>query len=105
MMHLFNLILASLQVAMRAVLIHAFWGWFILSQFPGLPQIGYVGALGLSMFTGTLYPYRGLTRKEWDEAASVDKGERVALSLLNSAVYVAAALVSLGIGWAVHQFM
>lgn len=105
MIHLLNLFLSGLQLVCRSILIKTFWAWFILTQFQGLPTIGYVGAIGFSMFVAAMTPFRSATMKEWDERLDGDSGDQVKLSILNSAAYILGSLIVLGVGWIVHQCM
>lgn len=101
MIHVVHLILAGLQMVMRSVLIKTFWGWFIMSQFTGLPNISYVGAIGLSCFVGAMTPYRGITKAQLDE----HKEGGTEMQIVSSGLYVLGCLICLGVGWVVHSLM
>ena len=101
MAFILQMIFGVVNTIVRGVLIKTFWGWFILSQFHGLPDLSIVGAVGLSMFVGAVTPWRGLSREELDE----DRQDATARGLVNSFLYLLACLISLGIGWIVHSLM
>jgi len=86
---------------MRSVLIKTFWGWFIITQFTGLPDISYVGALGLSLFVGAMTPSRTITKSQLED----HKEGGTEMQIISSGLYVIGCLICLGIGWIVHSFM
>jgi hypothetical protein len=96
-----SLVLGIINTIFRGYLIKTFWAWFILSQFQGLPSLSILGAIGLSCFVGIMTPWRGLTGEE----KHMDSDERSALTLLNSAIYTLAMLISWGVAAIVHAMM
>jgi hypothetical protein len=96
-----QILFGVLNTFLRGVLIKTFWGWFILTQFHGLPDLSIIGAIGLSLFVSAVSPWRSLSREEIGE----DRDDAVSRGLINSFLYFLACLFSLGVGWIVHSMM
>lgn len=105
MVHFFSLIMTLVNTVMRGLLIKIFWAWFIVSQFPNLPTIHVVPAIGFSMFVGAISPWKTLSAKDFREASNTDDGERNLATVLNAGLYFLAIVISLGVGWVVHSLM
>lgn len=100
-MFIVSLILSTLTTILRGWLIKVFWGWFVLTQFHGLPDISIAGAIGLSLVVAVLSPWRNLTRAELDESSD----DAVARGIVSSLLYGLGCLITLGVGWIVHSCM
>jgi hypothetical protein len=96
-----QIIFGIVNTVLRGILIKTFWGWFILTQFHGLPDLSVVGAIGLSMFVGAVTPWRSLSKSQLEES----REDSVSIGLINSFIYCLACLLSLGVGWVIHSMM
>lgn len=52
----------------RGLVIHMYWGWFVLTQFKNLPPLSIMGAIGLSFVVAILTPPATITSPEWEQA-------------------------------------
>jgi hypothetical protein len=100
-MFIINLIISILTTILRGWLIKVFWGWFVLTQFPGVPNISISGAIGLSLVVAVLAPWRRATREELEESSE----DAVARGVVSSLLYGLGCLILLGVGWVVHSCM
>lgn len=104
MLHLLNIVWSILNTVLRGYLIKTFWAWFIVTQFPGLPKITILPALGFSFFVGAMTPSRSLTARDLEDN-KMDADDRLALSLVNAGLLTLGTLLTLGAGWVLHHFM
>lgn len=105
MLHLLSIVWSLFNTVLRGYLIKVFWAWFIVTQFPSLPTISILPALGFSFFVSAVSPWKSMTAKDWEEAQDQSAEDRLKLGLVNSGVYTLAVGISLGMGWVVHHFM
>ncbi len=105
MLHLLSIIWSLFNTVLRGYLIKTFWAWFVITQFPSLPAISILPALGFSFFVSSLAPWKSLTAKDWEAQQSQSADDRLQLGLINCGVYTLAIGISLGMGWVVHHFM
>ncbi len=103
MIHLVTFVWGILNTVFRGYLIKTFWAWFIVSQFPQLPLISILPAIGFSFFVGALAPWKGLTAADLEN--NLDADEKVKLNLISCGAYSLGIAISLGCGWIVHHFM
>lgn len=101
----FNFVLSIFNTVCKGFLVKTFWGWFILTQFPSLPQISIMPAIGFCMFVSAISPWRTVTAKEIDEMSELSADKRTMISFLNGFFTFVAIVIMLGMGWVVHHFM
>jgi hypothetical protein len=102
---LVSLVWSVFNTVLRGYLIKTFWVWFIISQFPQLPTITILPAIGFSFFVGALTPFKSPTLKEIHDYKSEDSDERRVSNLFIQMGYTLGILISLASGWVVHHFM
>lgn len=102
MVYIFTIALSIFNTVFRGYLIKTFWGWFIMSQFPNLPSISVLAAIGLSCFVGAISPWRTPSPKEME---GMDADDRIKYHCATSVGMTLAIALSLGIGWVVHALM
>lgn len=100
MLQFFTFVLSIFNTVFRGYLIKTFWGWFVLSQFPNLPHISVVGAIGLSWVVSAFAPMKHFTASDLESYKDSDGSVR----LINGAIHFIAILFSLGSGWVLHHF-
>lgn len=99
-----NFGLSIVQTIFRGYVLMIMWGWFVLTQFPGTPHIGVVGAIGLSCLW-SLFTMRDVSYSQWKDMDRLDKEERAAFSLMQTGIGLAAIALSWLMGYIVHLFM
>lgn len=104
LLSLLNFGLSIVQTVFRGYVLMVMWGWFVMTQFPGAPRIGVVGAIGLSCLWG-LFSMRDLRYSEYKESSKLDKEERVAFSLLQTGIGLFAISLSWLSAYIIHCFM
>jgi hypothetical protein len=103
MSSLFTLVLALFNTVFRGFLIKTYWAWFVLTQFPTLPKLSILTAIGLSYMISIIYSGRSFTA--WDLEHHQEEYKGYSITLLNQAGMVAALLVSWLGAWIVHSLM
>jgi len=101
MVWLINMVSAILLAIFRGYVMVSLWGWFVLTQFPMVPHISIVGAIGLSCFIGLFHNYATDDEKLKD----LDEDERAVhlfKTLVKGFFYT---LISWGGAFLVHLFM
>jgi hypothetical protein len=102
---LVSLVWSILNTVLRGYLIKTFWAWFIISQFPQLPTISILPAIGFSFFVGALTPFRAPSPGEIRDYKDQDPDEKRLTGLFIQGGYTLGILMSLAGGWIVHHFM
>lgn len=105
MIHLVTFVWGIFNAVFRGYLIKTFWTWFVVSQFPHLPLIEILPAIGLSYFVSIVSPWKALTIHEFEELKAQEKIDKTSLNLINAGSFTVALLLSWGMGWVVHHFM
>jgi hypothetical protein len=96
-------VLSLFNVVFRGYLVKTFWGWFVLSQFPMLPKISTLAAIGFIYFVSCVSNWRQITARDLTDSSSEYKG--FSIMLINQVLITVTIVVSLGVGWVVHAFM
>jgi hypothetical protein len=78
------------------------WGWFVVGTF-GLPALGVLKAFGLMLLIRFLTVIPDTDR--WTNLSKLDKDEQMKRSLVTFLTLALYPLLTLGIGWIVHQFV
>ncbi len=105
MLALFSLCLSVFNTVFRGYIIKTFWIWFILTQFPNLPRLETVAAIGLSFFVSAMSPWKNATGKEISEALDDKDNEfNKYTGVLNGVGHFVGGLFLLGCGWLLHHF-
>ena len=99
-----NLFLAVWNTVFRGLLIKVFWGWFVLSQFPGLPKLEVLGAIGLSFVIGAFAPWKNAISQEIENMKEETTEHRVMVQLINGAGTTFAICLFFFCGWVLHLF-
>lgn len=99
-----NFGLSIVQTIFRGYVLMVMWGWFVMTQFPGAPRIGVVGAIGLSCLW-SLFTVRDLRYGEYKESSKLDSDERIAFSLVQTGIGLFVVAMSWLSGYIVHCFM
>lgn len=106
---LFSTVFALFTTMFKAFVITKFWLWFIVSQFPTVPRITILAAMGFLYIHGLFIPYTALTSKTWQETKeqvkSQSSAETFKMSIINSAILTVSILFILAAGWVVHSLM
>lgn len=105
MLHVLNIVWSVFNTVMRGVLIKTLWAWFIVSQFPQLPLISVVPAIGFSLMVSALTPFKGLTLAEWEMHKESAKEDSLGMGLLNNGIQTLGTAVLFVSGWITHHFM
>lgn len=104
---LFSMLTSVLQIALailRGYVLTVLWTWFMLTQFPQVPHISIVGAMGLSIL-GHLFVMRDVGPAELQTYRDMDKEELAVFRLAQTGIGAMSTLtVWLG-GYLVHLFM
>jgi len=103
--YLFLIPASILNAILRGYVLVTLWAWFIVSQFPQMPHLTIVTAMGLVITVGLLRSH-GLTDKETKELLSNDH-ESLSLAgrWIQVATYAVVSLITLFSGWIWHHFM
>ena len=102
---LLQLVLGIVSVLFRGFVIKTYWAWFLITQFPSLPTLTLMGAVGLSFCVGILSPMKSFSQKEWDELRASDSEDRTKLSLINTGLHIVGCGFALLGGYIWHLFM
>jgi hypothetical protein len=105
MLHVLNIVWSVFNTVLRGVLIKTFWAWFLVSQFPQLPLISVVPAIGFSCMIAALTPYKSITAAEWEMYKESAKGDSLSMGLLNNGIQTVGTALLLLSGWITHHFM
>lgn len=99
-----NFGLSIVQTIFRGYVLMVMWGWFVMTQFPGVPHISIVGAIGLSCLWG-LFSMRDLRYSEYKESSKLDSGERLAFSFAQTGIGLFAIAITWLSAYIIHCFM
>lgn len=99
-----NFGLSIVQTIFRGYVLMIMWGWFVMTQFAGVPPIHVVGAIGLSCLW-SLFTMRDISYSQWKDMDRLDREERVSFSLVQTGVGLFAIAFSWLMGYIVHCFM
>lgn len=91
---------------LRGYVLTVLWAWFVVSQFPSLPHLGIVAAMGLVITVG-LFRSPTMTDKETRDAMAHDSTDTLSLGArwLQTGVYALVSLLAWFSGWIWHHFM
>jgi hypothetical protein len=96
-----HLILGIASTVLRGYILHIFWAWFIVTQFPQAPHLGIVPAIGMS-YVMSLLNFTGLSRADYEASK---EGSDSSYFAHYSAVNIIALLLTWFGGYIVHLFM
>lgn len=106
LLSLINFVAAISITLFRGLVIHMFWGWFILTQFKNLPELSIMGAVGISLVVGLLCaPMKMLTAAEWEKAKNQSSEDRMNLTLISHFCWAIGCAIVLLNGYVWHLFM
>lgn len=88
----------------RGFVLKLMWGWFILSQFPSMPNISIAGALGISAVL-ELLQYQGLSFTEYKQLEENDSDDFTLWTWKRSYMGTLYISICLGIAAVIHHFM
>ena len=83
-----------------------FWNWFVVSQFPTLPHLTVITAIGLSLVFGAFKPLANLKAKDvvYDQE-EVKKDYSASVLLISNITHLIAITMLLLMGWVFHFFV
>ena len=97
--------LAGINILARGLALKFLWGWFVVTQFHGAPNLSVAACLGLSTLVG-LFSARGVTKQEWVER---DKYKQEVndtdLGIANAAIGIFVSGITLLTGYLIHLCM
>lgn len=102
---LVSLVWSIFNTVLRGYLIKTFWVWFILTQFPSLPHISTIAAIGFSFFVSALAPLRSPSAREIDDFKNRNSEDGRMTNLFIQIGFTIGTLITLFSGWVVHHFM
>lgn len=88
----------------RGYVLKVMWSWFIMSQFPSMPNISVVGAIGISCIL-ELFQLQGMSFTEYKQIEEHDSDEFTMWHFKRSYYGVIATFISWGAGAIIHHFM
>lgn len=105
MIHLVTFVWGILNLVLRGFLVKTFWAWFVLTQFPSLPKLEVLPAIGLVYFVSVMVPWKQVTMKDWEELRARSDEDKKLVNIINAGAQTLGTLLALGAGWIVHHFM
>lgn len=104
MKSLLTIVLSVCGTVLQGYVLTVFWGWFVLTQFPQMPAISLIGALGLCVLLNLFrLPHVNPLTLSWLNESSSE--ERRNYDLAKVSYHIVAVLLLWGSGFIFHCFM
>jgi hypothetical protein len=101
---LITFIISLGNMVLRGYILAMMWGWFVVTQFPGVSQLGVLSAIGLSLVVG-LFNMHSLTFCDSSAIKDASRGELRYYQLHNAASVLVATLATWLAAWLIHLCM